>query len=325
MKLILTLTTLILFVCLARQTDAFAAFKVHAKAPTSTFAHHVPSYDSKFVLPSFQLKLENIFKTAKNEHKKHKRSLFSTVHMNSFRRLNEPLWMCHGPLAQDILGQPAPSNFTLYFADGKTQSIAEGDLMQNHMLGAMACPCYDLPAGALAPVAGIWEGNHLVHAGATAPHPGRLCMALDASIPNLSESNICKNPMDFNPSAVYDGENNTCATLAQMCHRFRKDGGIVPLYLQFIHSFVPTCCNGKTEYNDDSGCGKSEAAPAPTDYCDGGEYDPDHILEIDCRSPVERDELGREVLWQCRQCDYLSFDDKIYQRWISSCSYTRFL
>ena len=28
-----------------------------------------------------------------------------------------------------------------------------------------------------------------------------------------------------------------------------------------------------------------------------------------------------KVLWQCRQCDYLSFDDKIYQRWISSCSY----
>ena len=26
------------------------------------------------------------------------------------------------------------------------------------------------------------------------------------------------------------------------------------------------------------------------DYCDGGEFDPDHVFEFDCRSPVERDD-----------------------------------
>ena len=46
---------------------------------------------------------------------------------------------------------------------------------------------------------------------------------------------------------------------------------------------VPACCNGSTAYNDDSGCGKSEAI----DYCEGGEFDPDHVIEFECRSPVE--------------------------------------
>ena len=262
---------------------------------------------SKFDLSPFQLKLEKIYKAAKNEvdqprdasvaRQSHRggrgRSLFSNAHRNSFRRLNEPQWLCHGPLEQNSVGEPAPGNFTLYLPDGNVQPVAEGDLMQNHMVGGMACPCYDMPAGAIAPVAGTWEGTHPVPAGTTTTHPGRLCMTLPASIEdyNFTKSNICKNPMDFNPSAVYDGENNTCANLAQICHSFRKDGGIVPAYLLHIQqNFVPTCCNGKAEYNDDSGCGKSEAATAPIDYCDGGEFDPDHILEFDCRSPAERDD-----------------------------------
>ena len=87
----------------------------------------------------------------------------------------------------------------MYLANGTTHYVEQGELIQNHMVGAMACPCYDIPAGTVAPVDGLWEGSQPVPAGATAPHPGRLCMSLPASnTVNLTESNICKNPMDFN-------------------------------------------------------------------------------------------------------------------------------
>ena len=92
--------------------------------------------------------------------------------------------MCGGPLPEQDVGMPALG--ILPFIYQMEYKMLHRDLMQNHMVGAMACPCYYIPAGTVAPVDGIWEGSQHVPAGTTAPHPGRLCMTLPSSIANYN-------------------------------------------------------------------------------------------------------------------------------------------
>ncbi len=232
------------------------------------------------------LSSDKLLKTANDKHDKARYRLFNNIHLYPFRRLNEansetPSWVCT-PIPNDAVGQSIPGNYTIYFPDGHTKVVAPGDFVTSEMVGGTACPCYNVPEGSIAPVDGVWEGITPIPAGARADSPGRFCV----KPVDFSQSNICKNPKNFNPNAVYDSNNNTCAILSGMCHGLRKDGGIIPSYLPYIVGMVPICCNGTTEYNDDSGCGTIEVEH---DYCDGGEYDPDHTVEFECRSPVERD------------------------------------
>ena len=154
-----------------------------------------------------KLALEKFLKTVNNEYSKTRRSLLRAEHLHSFRRLNEPLWMCGGPLPEQDVGMPAPRNSTLYLPDGRTQDVAQGDLMQNHMVGAMACPCYYIPTGTVAPVDGIWKASACTP-GTTAPHPGRLCMTLPSSIANYNFEQYAKIRWIL---VQYMMENNTCA------------------------------------------------------------------------------------------------------------------
>ena len=74
----------------------------------------------------------------------------------------------------------------------------------------------------------------------------------------------------------------TCGNLAYLCSAFASLGGVAPSFRFHLRNFVPRCCNGKTEYNDNSGCGAMEAT---TDYCNGGEFDGDAFMMNECKSP----------------------------------------
>ena len=190
------------------------------------------------------------------------------------------------------IGQPAPTNANIYFSDGRQEHVVKGQIAPPEFEGQTFCPCIKVPAGTVAPVRGVWTGmqgaTYPVHAGEKSIAAGTFCAVPSGSPFNATANNICRNPGDFNPDAHYNG-NEKCINLARTCHAFKDLGGIVPLYRSMLTAFVPLCCNGNPEYNDESGCGASEISNDNEDYCNGGEFEPNTIAEVDCRSPVDRE------------------------------------
>ena len=56
-----------------------------------------------------------------------------------------------------------------------------------------------------------------------------------------SQSNVCEDPSNFDPNAMYDSQTQ-CDALAAICHSLRPHGGLVPYYANYVASSIKNCC-----------------------------------------------------------------------------------